>query len=55
MGEAVDRAKHIGGQGMQALITGSLHLVGAILSILEPTLESSDNRRSKKEDTKLSY
>lgn len=35
--EALDRARRIDrGQGIQVLITGSLHLVGGALCLLEP-------------------
>lgn len=34
--EAVGLARRIGKQGMQTLITGSFHLVGGALFILEP-------------------
>lgn len=36
--EAVSLAKETGNQGMQTLVTGSFHLVGAMLCCLEPDL-----------------
>ena len=34
--EAVSLVKETGNQGMQTLVTGSFHLVGALLYLLEP-------------------
>lgn len=34
--EAINLARQIGKQGMQTLVTGSFHLVGGALFILEP-------------------
>ncbi|MCJ1478983.1 Folylpolyglutamate synthetase [Lambiella insularis] len=36
VGEAVNLAREIGKQGMKALVTGSFHLVGAVLLTLQP-------------------
>jgi len=35
---AVSLAKELGKQGMQTLVTGSFHLVGGVLCILEPEI-----------------
>lgn len=46
--EAIDLARSIGQphNGMQALIVGSLYLVGGVISILEPELDSKTFHRT---------